>query len=101
MAGIKYIVILDRIAPFWGCGYAETVHVLLFKNAVSVAQEGYFWCFSSTFMSVGFGSCVLEDMNAATTSFSPSCRINAGLSFVAVRSVNGKGIRTILPFNWS
>ena len=58
-------------------------------------------CFSSTLMSVGFGSCVLEDMNAATTSFSPSCRINAGLSFVVVRSVKGMGIRTILPFNCS
>jgi len=41
----------------------------------------------------------LEEMNVTTTSFSPSNRTSAGLSFVVVRVVNGKGMRTILPFN--
>ena len=54
---------------------------------------------STIMMSVVVGFCVLEEMNAATASLSPSNKISAGLSFVAVRLVNGKGIRTILPFN--
>jgi len=52
-------------------------------------------------MSVGVGFRVsLEEMNATTTSFSPSSITSAGLSFVVVRFVNGKGMRTILPFNY-
>lgn len=56
-------------------------------------------CLSVIVMSVVFGFCVLEDMNTATTSFSPSWRTSAGLSLVAVRSVNGKGMSTIFPFS--
>jgi hypothetical protein len=44
-------------------------------------------------MSVDFGLFVFEEMNAATTSFSSSKSIRAGLSLVVVRSVNGKGMR--------
>jgi len=51
-------------------------------------------------MSVGLGfRGTLEGINAATTSLSPSNKTKAGLNFVAVKFVNGKGIRTILPFN--
>ena len=40
-----------------------------------------------------------EEINTATTSRSPSNKTKAGLSFAAVKSVNGKWIRTIFPFN--
>ena len=58
-------------------------------------------CASSIIVSVVFGFCVLEDMNAATAFLSPSNRISMGLSFVVVRFVKGKGMRSILPFNYS
>lgn len=55
--------------------------------------------FSSIRISVVFGFFDFDEINAATTSFSLSYKIKAGRSFVAVKSVNGKEIRTILPFN--
>ena len=41
---------------------------------------------------------IFDDMNARITSFSFSLITSAGLNLDAVRSVNGKGTRTILPF---
>jgi len=53
----------------------------------------------SNITSVKLGlSGTLEEMNATTTSCSPSNRTNAGLNFAEVKFVKGKGIRTILPF---
>lgn len=40
----------------------------------------------------------LDEMKATTTSFVPSWITRAGLNFAVVRSVKGKGTRTILPF---
>jgi len=41
---------------------------------------------------------IFDDMNARITSYSFSLMTSAGLNLDEVRSVNGKGTRTILPF---
>jgi hypothetical protein len=48
-----------------------------------------------------FGLADREEIKATITSFSPSYKTRAGLTLAAVKSVNGKGMSTILPFNCS